>query len=422
MGGPLNIERLATDAKLASRRLATLSSARKDRALLEMAEALELRMGEILEENAIDMAEGRKRGLTNALLDRLRLDEDRVRGMADALREVAALPDPIGEVVEGRRTSEGLQVQRVRVPFGVVAVIYEARPNVTVDAAALCLKAGNSVILRGGGDAYHSNRILAEVVTGALLEAGLPSEAIQFVGSRDREVLVRLLQLTGIVDLVIPRGGEQLKQFLVEHARVPVIYAAGGNCHIYVDKAADLKQAVEITVNAKVQRPGVCNAAESLLVHEAVAGEFLPRVVKELTDRKVELFVDDRSRGALEPEMAARTMPATEEHYATEFLDLKMAVRVVDDVEQAIEHITRYGTGHSEAIVTQDLAASRRFTEAVDAAAVYVNASTRFTDGNVFGLGAEIGISTQKLHARGPLGLRELTSTKFVVMGSGHVR
>jgi len=418
----LNIERLATDAKLASRRLATLSSARKDRALLEMAEALELRMGEILEENAIDMAEGRKRGLTNALLDRLRLDEDRVRGMADALREVAALPDPIGEVVEGRRTSEGLQVQRVRVPFGVVAVIYEARPNVTVDAAALCLKAGNSVILRGGGDAYHSNRILAEVVTGALLEAGLPSEAIQFVGSRDREVLVRLLQLTGIVDLVIPRGGEQLKQFLVEHARVPVIYAAGGNCHIYVDKAADLKQAVEITVNAKVQRPGVCNAAESLLVHEAVAGEFLPRVVKELTDRKVELFVDDRSRGALEPEMAARTMPATEEHYATEFLDLKMAVRVVDDVEQAIEHITRYGTGHSEAIVTQDLAASRRFTEAVDAAAVYVNASTRFTDGNVFGLGAEIGISTQKLHARGPLGLRELTSTKFVVMGSGHVR
>lgn len=418
----MNIERLATDAKLASRRLATLSSAHKDRALLEMAEALELRMGEILEENAIDMAEGRKRGLTNALLDRLRLDEDRVRGMADALREVAALPDPIGEVVEGRRTSEGLQVQRVRVPFGVVAVIYEARPNVTVDAAALCLKTGNAVILRGGGDAYHSNRILAEVVTGALLEAGLPSEAIQFVGSRDREVLVRLLQLTGSVDLVIPRGGEQLKEFLVEHARVPVIYAAGGNCHIYVDKAADLKQAVEITVNAKVQRPGVCNAAETLLVHEAVAGEFLPRVVKELTDRKVELFVDDRSRGALKPDMAARTKPATEVHYATEFLDLKMAVRVVDDVEQAIEHITRYGTGHSEAIVTQDLAASRRFTEAVDAAAVYVNASTRFTDGNVFGLGAEIGISTQKLHARGPLGLRELTSTKFVVMGSGHVR
>lgn len=418
----MNIERLATDAKQASRRLATLSSAQKDRAILEMAEALELRMGEILEENAIDMAEGRKKGLANALLDRLRLDEGRVRAMAGALREVAALPDPIGEVVEGRRTSEGLQVQRVRVPFGVVAVIYEARPNVTVDAAALCLKSGNSVILRGGGDAYHSNRILAEVVTGALLEAGLPSEAIQFVGSRDREVLVLLLQLTGIVDLVIPRGGEQLKQFLLEHARVPVIYAAGGNNHIYVDAMGDLKQAVDITVNAKVQRPGVCNAAETLLVHQAVAEEFLPRVIKALDDRGVELFLDDRSRGALGPELAARTKPVTEVHYATEFLDLKMAVRVVDDVEQAIEHITRYGTGHSEAIVTRDLATSRRFTEAVDAAAVYVNASTRFTDGNVFGLGAEIAISTQKAHARGPLGLRELTSTKFVVVGSGHVR
>lgn len=418
----MDVERAAVAAKRASRNLATVAASRKDRALLEMADALELRGGEILEENAVDVAAGRKVGLSNALLDRLRLDEGRVRAMAESLRHVAALPDPVGEVVEGWRTAEGLEIKKVRVPFGVVAVIYEARPNVTVDAAGLCIKTGNAVVLRGGSGAYHSNRILAEVITGAVIEAGLSPEIIQFVATRDRDVLVRLLQLTGIVDLVIPRGGEELKSFLVEHARVPVIYAAGGNCHVYVDRSADLRSAVDITVNSKVQRPGACNSAETLLVHADVAAAFLPLVVKELLARKVILYADERTRAALGGEAAAGLETATAEHYATEFLDLKMAVRVVDDVEQAIEHITQYGTGHSEAIVTADLGTSRRFTEAVDAAAVYVNASTRFTDGAVFGLGAEIGISTQKLHARGPLALRELTSTKYVVTGSGHVR
>ncbi|MCL5943142.1 MAG: glutamate-5-semialdehyde dehydrogenase [Actinobacteria bacterium] len=420
-GVRVDIKESAAAAKRASRHLVTLSSAQKNRAILEMAEALERRAGEILQENAEDFAAGRKKGLSSALLDRLLLDEERVRAMAQDLRRVAALPDPVGEIVEGWRTAEGLEIRKVRVPFGVVAVIYEARPNVTVDAAALCLKTGNAVMLRGGGDAYHSNRILAEVITGAVLEADLPGDAIQFVTTRDREVLIELLQLTELVDLVIPRGGEQLKQFLVEHSRVPVIYAAGGNCHVYVDRTADLNQAVDIVVNAKVQRPGVCNAAETLLVHEAVAKQFLPRVVKELTERQVKLYVDKKSKEIL-GERGAALAPATEKHYATEFLALEMAVKVVTSLDEAIAHVNEYGTGHSEAIVTQDLEAGRRFSDEVDAAAVYVNASTRFTDGAVFGLGAEIGISTQKLHARGPLALKELTSTKYIVTGRGHIR
>lgn len=418
----MDVERAAAAAKRASRDLATVAAARKDRALLEMADAVELRAGEILEENAVDVAAGRKVGLSNSLLDRLRLDEDRVRAMAESLRHVAALPDPVGEVVDGWRTAEGLEIKKVRVPFGVVAVIYEARPNVTIDAAGLCIKTGNAVVLRGGSGAYHSNRILAEVITGAVIEAGLSPDVIQFVAARDRDVLMRLVQLTGIVDVVIPRGGEELRSFLIEHAKVPVIYAAGGNCHVYVDRSADLRSAVDITLNSKVQRPGVCNSAETLLVHADVAPAFLPLVVKELVARRVILYVDERTRSVLGHEAAAALETATDEHYATEFLDLKMAVRVVDDVEQAIEHIAHYGTGHSEAIVTSDLGASRRFTEMVDAAVVYVNASTRLTDAAVFGLGAEIGISTQKLHARGPLALRELTTTKYVVTGSGHVR
>jgi len=414
-------ERLAREAAQASRKLAIASSKQKDEALIEMAEALERRSSEILKENQEDLDEGRKKGLSSALIDRLLLDEDRIKAIADSLRDVATLPDPIGEVIGGWRTPEGLVIEKRRVPFGVVAVVYEARPNVTVDAAALCLKTGNAVILRGGSDAYHSNRILAEVIMGALLEAGMPAEAVQFVPSRDRQVLVELLQLSDYVDLVIPRGGEQLKNFLVENSKVPVIYAAGGNCHVYVDASADLTDARAITVNAKVQRPGVCNSAETLLVHESIAGEFLPAVVADLLDRGVQLYADERSRAAL-ADLAERVEPATEAHYATEFLGLEMAIRVVDGVAQAIEHIAEYGTGHSEAIVTSDLEASRRFTEEVDAAAVYVNASTRFTDGAVFGLGAEIGISTQKLHARGPLGLKELTSTKYVILGRGHIR
>ena len=412
---------LAAAAKKASRRLALMTAAEKNRALIAMAEALQRRSAEILVENAEDVEEGRKRGLSKALIDRLILDEQRLKGIASSLRDVAVLPDPIGEIVEGWRTAEGLEIQRVRVPFGVVCVVYEARPNVTVDAAALCLKTGNAVILRGGSDAYRSNRILAEVITGAALEAGLPGDAIQFMLDKDRAALVALLQMRDMVDLVIPRGGEALKDFLLENSKVPVIYAAGGNCHVYVDESADLKQALEITINAKCHRPGVCNAAETLLVHEAVAPDFMAAVTKGLQDRDVTLYVDKRTR-ELAGETREPLLDATEVQYATEFLDLQMAVKVVSSLEEAVEHIGRYGTGHSEAIVTKDLEASRRFARSVDAAVIYINASTRFTDGGVFGLGAEIGISTTKLHSFGPMGLEDLTTTKFIVYGDGQIR
>jgi glutamate-5-semialdehyde dehydrogenase len=412
---------LAVRAKRASRQLAAVNAAEKNRALLAMAEAIERRSAEILVENAQDVADGRRNGLSAALLDRLLLDEQRLGGITRSLRDIAVLPDPVGEVVEGWRTPEGLEIQKVRVPFGVILVVYEARPNVTVDAAALCLKTGNAIVLRGGSDAFRSNRILAEVITGAALEAGLPGDSIQFVVDKDRAALVDLLQLRESIDLVIPRGGEALKELLVEHSKIPVIYAAGGNCHIYVDKAADLEQALAITINAKCQRPGVCNAAETLLVHEAVAGEFIPIVVDALRQRHTKLYVDARTRD-FAGDKGSGLIKATERHYATEFLDLEMAIKIVDSLEEAVEHIAQHGTGHSEAIITRDLNAARRFAQLVDAAAVYVNASTRFTDGAVFGLGAEIGISTQKLHARGPVALKELTSTKYVVTGDGHVR
>jgi glutamate-5-semialdehyde dehydrogenase len=417
----LKTREMAQSAKGASRQLALLTAAEKNGALLEMAEALARRSGEILVENAKDVDEGRKKGLSSALIDRLRLDEERLRGIARSLRDVAALPDPVGEIVAGWRTTEGLEIQRVRVPFGVIAVVYEARPNVTVDAAALCLKTGNAVILRGGSDAFRSNRILAEVITGAVMEAGLPGESIQFTVDRDRTALIDLLQMRDQIDLVIPRGGEALKDFLLQNSKVPVIYAAGGNCHVYVDETADLKQALEITINAKCQRPGVCNAAETLLVHQAVAPQFMAAVTKGLQERGVKLYADASTR-AMAGETRAPLVEATEEHYATEFLDLQMAIKVVASLDEAVEHVARYGTGHSEAIVTRDLDAAHRFARAVDAAVIYINASTRFTDGGVFGLGAEIGISTQKLHARGPLALKELTSIKYVVTGEGHVR
>jgi glutamate-5-semialdehyde dehydrogenase len=417
----LKTEDLATRAKQAYRRLAEATSADKDRALVGMAEAIERRSGEILAENAEDLAEGRRRGLSAALVDRLLLDETRLRGIAGSLRNIASLPDPVGEVVEGWRTSEGLQIAKVRVPFGVILVVYEARPNVTVDAAALCLKTSNAVILRGGSDASRSNRILASVITGAAVEVGLPDDCIQYVVDTHHDVLVDLLQLKDAIDLVIPRGGESLKDFLLKHSKIPVIYAAGGNCHVYVDKAADLRQALAITVNAKCQRPGVCNAAETLLVHHAVAARFVPVVVRALDERQVKLYVDERTR-ELVGDKGPKLHKATERHYATEFLGMEMAIKIVDSLEEAIEHIAQYGTGHSEAIVTRDLKASRQFAQDVDAAAVYINASTRFTDGAAFGLGAEIGISTQKLHARGPVALKELTSTKYVVTGDGHVR
>jgi glutamate-5-semialdehyde dehydrogenase len=417
----LKISELAVKAKEASRRLAQASTVEKDRALLGMADAIERRSEEILAENAEDIAEGRSKGLSGALLDRLMLDEGRLRGIASSLREVAVLPDPIGEVIEGRRTPEGLHIEKVRVPFGVVLVVYEARPNVTVDAAALCLKTGNAVILRGGSDAVRSNHVLASVITGAAVDAGLPADCIQFVMDQHHDALVELLQLKEYIDLVIPRGGESLKEFLVKHSRIPVIYAAGGNCHVYVDKSADLRQALAITINAKCQRPGVCNAAETLLVHHAVAARFLPAVVKALQARDVKLYVDERAVEALGGKAVNLSM-ATERHYATEFLGLEMAIKVVDSLEEALAHIAEYGTGHSEAIITRGLKASQLFVQGVDAAVVYVNASTRFTDGGVFGMGAEIGISTQKLHARGPVALKELTSTKYVVTGDGHIR
>jgi glutamate-5-semialdehyde dehydrogenase len=417
----LKISELAIKAREASRRLAQANSAEKNRALLGMADAIERRSEEILAENAEDIAEGRSKGLSGALLDRLMLDEGRLRGIAASLREVAALPDPVGQVLEGGRTPEGLYIEKIRVPFGVVLVVYEARPNVTVDAAALCLKTGNAVILRGGSDAVRSNHVLASVITGAAVDAGLPADCIQFVLDQHHDALVELLQLKEYIDLVIPRGGESLKEFLAKHSRIPVIYAAGGNCHVYVDKAADLRQALAITINAKCQRPGVCNAAETLLVHHTVAARFLPAVVKALQARDVKLYVDEGAMESLGGKAVNLTM-ATERHYATEFLGLEMAIKVVESLEEAVQHIAEYGTGHSEAIITRDLKASQLFVQGVDAAAVYINASTRFTDGGVFGMGAEIGISTQKLHARGPVGLKELTSTKYVVTGDGHIR
>ncbi len=417
----MDVRRVAQSAREASRRLGAASSSVRNEALLQMADALERRMAEILQENEEDLAQGRRKNLPASLLDRLLLDEHRIKSTAEGIRALVGLPDPVGEVIEGWRTAEGLAIEKRRVPFGVVAVIYESRPQITSDAAALCIKTGNAVILRGGTDSFRSNRIMAEILTGALIEAELPREAIQFIGSTDRSVLVDLLQLSDLIDLAIPRGGEMIQQFLAEHSRIPVIFAAGGNCHVFVDRSADLDQALSVVLNSKVQRPGVGSAAETLLVHRDVAASFLPRAVHDLRERGVRVYADEATREVLQPDEAG-VLPATEQHFATEFLALEMAVRVVHSIEEALEHIARYGTGHSEAIVTRDLASARRFTDEVDAAAVYVNASTRFTDGAAFGLGAEIGISTQKLHARGPLAMRELTSTKYVVFGDGQVR
>ena len=414
----MTVEEQVRAAREAARRLARLTRADKDAALELVAEALRRRAGEILTENAEDVELAKSDKLSAALVDRLYLDEDRLRDIVRSVRDVAALPDPVGEVEDGWRLANGLELTRVRVPLGVVAVVYEARPNVTVDAAVLCLKSGNAAVLRGGSAAKHTNRMLAEVVQGAILEAGLPAEAVTFIAG-PREELLELISLQGLVDVVIPRGGEELKALLVEHSRVPVIAAAGGNCHVYVDAAADLEAALAIIINAKCQRPGVCNAAETLLVHRDVAEAFLPRAIAELQRRGVELVVD-RATGEIVGDPALKRANRT--HYETEFLALKLAVRVVGSLDEALDHVAAFGTGHSEAIVTNDLEAARRFTTEVDAAVVYVNASTRFTDGAQFGLGAEMGISTQKLHARGPVSLRELTTLKYVAWGDGQVR
>jgi glutamate-5-semialdehyde dehydrogenase len=410
-----SVPELGRRAKAASRALATASGAVKDTALRLAADLLEQHRGDIVAANHTDVEEARRSGATPTELDRLRLTDARIDAMADGLRQVANLADPVGEVVEGSVRPNGLRVERVRVPLGVVGIIYENRPNVTSDAAGLCLKAGNATMLRGSSSAVHSNMAIVSCLREAAGKAGLPADVVVLVEDTRRQAAVEFMRLEGVIDCLIPRGGASLIATIREQATVPCVIDGDGNCHVYVDAAADLDMALAIVTNAKTQRPGVCNAAESLLVHRAVADGFLPRAAGALAG--VELVGDDRAR-ALVPAMAA----ASDEDFATEFLDMKLAVAVVDDLDQAIDHIARYGSGHTEAIVTTDMRAADRFCREVDAGAVVVNASTRFIDGGELGLGAEIGISTQKLHARGPMGVRELTCTRYVVRGDGQVR
>ena len=410
------VRAVAARAREAAAELAPRSRADKDAALLAMAHALDAAADTLLAANARDIAAGRDAGLSEALIDRLALNPERVAAMAQGLRDVAALPDPVGEVLRGYTQPNGLEMRQVRVPFGVVAMIYEARPNVTVDAAGLALKSGNAALLRGSASAYESNCALVEVLAGAAEKSGRPRDAVQLVPGTDRSSVLHLLRARGLVDLVIPRGGAGLINHVVENATVPVIETGVGNVHVYVDASADLEMAERIVVNSKTSRVSVCNAAETLLVHRAVADAFLPRITSALQTCGVVLHGDAAFAAAPGVE------PATDDDWAREYLSLDMAARVVDDVDEAIAHIRRWSSGHTEAIVTRDLAAARHFVARVDSAAVMVNASTRFTDGGEFGFGAEIGISTQKMHARGPMGLAELTSTKWVVTGGGHVR
>ncbi|MBI5378799.1 MAG: glutamate-5-semialdehyde dehydrogenase [Nitrospirae bacterium] len=407
----------AQKAKAAARPLAALTTAVKNRALLEMAQGLSEESPRLLRENARDLEAASASGLSSALIDRLRLNADRIQAMADGLREVAALPDPVGEVVKMWRRPNGMTVGRVRVPIGCIGMIYESRPNVTADSAGLCLKSGNTVLLRGGSEAIHSNRTIAEVLTKASAKSGIPEGAIAFLDSVDREAIREMIRLEGIVDLIIPRGGEGLMRFVVEYSRIPVIKHDKGLCHTYVDEAADLKMAEAIAFNAKVQRPATCNAMETLLVHEAVDKLLLPRLAERLRASGVEIRGCPRTRAIL-PDVRA----VSEEDFHTEYLDLILNVKVVQSFEEALEHIAAYGSQHSEAIVTRDYGRAQRFLREVDAAAVFVNASTRLHDGYQFGLGAEIGISTTRIHARGAMGLEELTSTKFIVYGEGQLR
>jgi len=408
-------------AKAASRVLATLDSASKNAALYAIAGALAQRSDEILEANVRDLEAGREAGLTPALLDRLALDQRRLAVVGAQVRDIAALPDPVGEVIDGHRLANGLDVRKVRVPLGVIAVVYEARPNVTIDAAALCLKSGNAIVLRGSSAAAHSNAVLAAVAIEAVRNAGLPEGALALVAGGGHLELEQLATQSAVVDLIIPRGGEGLKAALRGVATVPVIYAASGNCHVYVDATASLPDALAITLNAKTQKPSVCNAAETLLVHEAIAPRFVPQAVRELARAGVELRGDDRVRALVAGDGAGVSV-ATDDDWATEYHALTLAIGIVDSTAQAIEHINRYGSGHSDGIVTRDTGSAREFELGVDSACVYVNASTRFTDGGEFGMGAEIGNSTQKLHARGPIGLRELCTFKYLVEGTGHIR
>lgn len=411
------IENMGKKAKDASRVLAT-AGAIKNKALNAVADALIDNTDKIVKANDIDLENGKAAGLTPSLLDRLKLGSDRIKSMAEGVRKVALINDPVGTVVSGYTTDNGMEITKVKVPLGVIGIIYEARPNVTADAAALCLKAGNSVILRGGKEAINSNKAIAEIMRTAVESAGLPIDSIQLIEDTSRQSSVELMNLSDYLDVLIPRGGAGLIRAVVEQAKVPVIETGVGNCHVYVDESADIQMAADIIYNAKTSRPSVCNAIETILVHKNIAEKALPAIKKELDKKNVEIRGCDRTREILGDSVT----PATDDDYETEFLDYILACKVVDSIDGAIAHIAKYSSGHSECIVTKDYDSANKFTSSVDSAAVYVNASTRFTDGGEFGLGAEIGISTQKLHARGPMGVNELTSTKFIIKGSGQVR
>lgn len=411
------VKNKALAAKRAAAKLAVTSTDVKNKALLAMAQALLEHQQEVLAANSCDMQQAAAKGMKSSMLDRLKLTAERIEGMADGLRQVAALPDPVGNVLDGKTLPNGLSVTKVRVPIGVIGIIYEARPNVTADAAGLCLKSGNAVILKGGSEAMESNKTVANILSEAAVQAGMPEGAIQFIDTSDRQAVQDLIHMNGLVDVVIPRGGAGLIKMVVMNATVPVIETGAGVCHTYVDASADVDMAVKIAYNAKVQRPSVCNAMETLLVHQDIAAEFMPAMLAKYAEVKVEIRGDEAVQA-----FDSNVVPATAEDWATEYGDLRLSVKIVASIEEAMEHISRFGTGHSECIVTNDYSQAQLFQKTVDAAAVYVNASTRFTDGNEFGFGAEIGISTQKLHARGPMALPELTSTKYLICGNGQIR
>ncbi len=409
-------------ARAAARHLARLSTGVKDRALLNISDALKTRETEILEANRRDLQTGKEAGLSDAMLERLLLNSERLEGMAADVRTVTSLPDPVGETFDMRTLPNGLQVGRRRVPLGVIGAIYESRPNITVDISVLCFKSGNAVILRGGSEAIHSNTALANLVRDAIAEAGAPRDAVQFVGATDRALVEQMLAMKEHIDLLIPRGGADFVRYVGEKAQMPVITGGVGVCHTYVDKDANLESAVAIAYNAKVSRPTVCNALDTLLVHSEAAPKCLPAIAREWAKAGVEMHCDLRALSILGPSEVLNLKPATEEDWGTEFLSLTASVKVVDSMDEALEHIEQYGSGHSEAIVTEDYSSAMRFLDDVDAAVVLVNASTRFTDGGQLGLGAEVAISTNKMHARGPMGLRELTSYKWTILGTGQVR